>query len=293
MTNDQLQPFLAMIKRHLPDLSFCDARILPQAGQFNTVLCLDERWILRFPKSEHVSADLAHELEILPRLRGRLPLAIPQPAFSATDAETGRVLFMGYAKLPGEPLWRERFAQLQADADLVVRIARDLAQFMLALHAIPAAEVGLEQAAEDARAVWTRFYQAFQRDLFPHMRPDARAAVSQDFQTALADAQLWQVDSCLIHGDLGAGNILFEAGQVCGVIDFSFCNIGDPAHDLGALLSSYGEDFVVQLLTYYPALRDCLPRARFYWRQYALEQALFALRDNDPAEFEDGIANYR
>ena len=293
MENMQVESLLALLKRHLPELTFREAQLLPASGQFNHVLSLDERWIFRFPKSPYVAADLAHELEILPRLQGRLPLPIPAPVFSATDSETGRVLFMGYAMLPGQPLLRERFAQLQADADLAARIARDLTDFLLALHAIPVAEVGLADAAEDGRAVWTRFYHAFRQDLFPHMRPDARAAVSQDLEAALADARLWQYDNCLIHGDLGAGNILFKDGRVSGIIDFSFCNIGDPAQDLGALLSSYGEDFAALLLAYYPALHDCLPRARFYRRQYALEQALFALRDNDPAEFEDGIAAYR
>ena len=77
-----------LIARHLPDLSFRHARILPAAGQFNTVLCLDERWIFRFPKSPQAAADPAHELEILQRLRGRLPLPIPQPQFSADDARS-------------------------------------------------------------------------------------------------------------------------------------------------------------------------------------------------------------
>ncbi|MCY3780651.1 MAG: phosphotransferase [Chloroflexi bacterium] len=293
MENMQVESLLALLKRHLPQLTFREARLLPASGQFNHVFSLDERWIFRFPKSLHVAADLAHELEILPRLAGRLPLPIPAPTYWAEDDETGRVLFMGYAMLSGQPLLRERFAQLQADTDLVARIAQDLTDFLLALHAIPVAEVGLVDAAEDGRAVWTRYYHDFRQDLFPHMRPDAQREVSRDFEAALADARLWQYDNCLIHGDLGAGNILFQDGRVSGVIDFSFCNIGDPAQDLGALLASYGEGFVERVMALYPALRDCLPRARFYCRQYALEQALFALRDNDPAEFEDGIAAYR
>ena len=287
-----MEPFLALIKRHLPGLAFRRARILP-AGQFNTVLCLDERWVFRFPKSAHAAGDLAHELDILPRLQGRLPLPIPAPVFRAADDDTGAVLFMGYAMLGGQPLLRQRYAQMQASTDFSARIAQDLAEFLLALHKIPAAEAGLADAAEDGRTVCTRLYHAFRQDLYPHMRPDARAAVSQDFEAALADARLWRYESCLIHGDLGAGNILFQNGRVSGIIDFSFCNVGDPAQDLGALLSSYGEGFAALLLAYYPALRGCLPRARFYCRQYALEQALYALRDDDQEEFEDGIASYR
>ena len=43
--------FLKLIRQHLPDFAFQRAEGLESTGQFNTVLCLDERWIFRFPKS--------------------------------------------------------------------------------------------------------------------------------------------------------------------------------------------------------------------------------------------------
>ncbi len=285
--------YLALLKRHLPELAFRQARLLPASGQFNHVLSLDERWIFRFPKSVHVAADLAHELEILPRLAGRLPLSIPAPTFWAEDDDTGRALFMGYAMLPGEPLLRERYARLQGDAGVVGRIADDLAGFLRTLHRIPSVDLGLEPTADDARAAWARYYADIRERLYPYMRADARCDVGRDFDMALNDEALWQYESCLIHGDFGTGNILIQDGCVSGIIDFSFCAIGDPAQDLGALLASYGDEFVERTLAHYPALRAHLPRARFYRGNYALLQALFALRDGDRAEFEDGIAGYR
>lgn len=285
-------PYLELIVRHLPDFADSQARILPATGQFNTVLCLDERWIFRFPKSSQVAAELAHELELLPRLGSRLPLPIPQPQFSAFDG-AGRALFMGYAMLPGQPLLRERYAQLKVDAPAVERIARDLADFLLALHAIPPADIGLEDQGDDARAAWAQYGRDFREQLFPHMRADARRAVERDFAAALSDDDMWRFDSCLIHGDYGTGNILIDGGgRISGIIDFSFCGPGDPAQDLGALIASYGEDFAERVFEYYPALRRRRQRARFYRGNYALIQALYALRDNDQAEFEDGIRDY-
>ncbi|MYD11916.1 MAG: phosphotransferase [Chloroflexi bacterium] len=283
--------YLELIASRLPEFAGSRARILP-AGQFNTVLCLDERWIFRFPKSPHVAPDLAHELALLPRLQGKLPLPIPEPRFSGRD-DAGSVLFMGYAMLPGAPLLRERYAGLQADGRVVDGVARDLADFLLALHAIPPAELGLNAVAEDARAAWAQYGRDFREQLFPHMRVEARRAVERDFASALSDDDLWRYDPCLTHGDFGAGNILFHAGRVSGIIDFSFCGLDDPAQDLGALIASYGEDFAARLFRHYPALRRHLPRARFYCGNYALIQALYALRDDDAAEFEDGIADFR
>ena len=248
--------------------------------------------MFRFPKSAGAAADLARELEILPRLHGRLPLPIPHPRFHARDAASGELLFMGYTRLPGEPLMRERFARLRADAAILAGIAKDLALFLRALHAIAPAEHGLAPAGEGALAEWTRIGDEIREKLFSYMRSDAREAVARNLEAALNDVAIWHYDECLIHGDFGTGNILFGDGRISGVIDFGFCGPGDPAQDLGALLASYGAEFVERVCHHYPALRAGLPRARFYRDNYALIQALYALRDGDEAEFEDGMREY-
>jgi len=291
MTNPSIEPYLALIRRYCPNAETDRARLLTRVGQFNTVLCLDERWIVRFPKSPQAAAEVARELEILPRLQGRLPLPIPNPTCAAWHPDSQRLEFMAYAKLPGEPLWRDKFAALSQTEK--ARTALDLAAFLKALHDIPPASIGLANRPEDSRQAWRQIWLDFQQKLYPYMRPDAQAEVSRDFERALNDESLWQIENRLIHGDFGAGNILCQAGRITGIIDFTFCTIDDPAQDLGALLASYGEPFVKRVLCHYPALRPCLPRARFYQRSYALIQALYALRDNDPEEFEDGIAAYR
>ena len=287
--------YLALLKRHLPELMFRDAQLLRSSGsgQFNHVLSIDDAWIFRFPKSADAAADLARELDILLRLQGKLPLPIPDPQYQARDDDSGVLLFMGYRRLPGEPLLREKFAGLQGEERVLEDLARDLARFLRRLHAIAPAEIGLRPSGESAKAEWTRIGADVQEKLFPYMRVDARAAAARNFREALNDADLWQDDECLIHGDFGTGNILYREGRISGIIDFGFCGAGDKAQDLGALLASYGEPFVERLCRHYPALRAGWRRARFYHSNYALIQALYALRDGDEAEFEDGISAYR
>ena len=289
LQNDDL---LRLIRQHLPDFAFERAERLLSPGQFNIVLAVDDKWMFRFPKSAGAAADLARELDILPRLHGRLPLPIPEPRFHARDPASGDLLFMGYPRLPGEPLMRERFARLRDDEAVLAGIAKDLALFLRTLHAIAPAEHGLAPAGESALTEWTRIGEEIREKLFPLMRSDAREAVEQNFEKALNDADMWHDDECLIHGDFGTGNFLFHDGRISGVIDFGFCGSGDPAQDLGALLASYGEPFVERVLRHYPALRTGLPRAHFYCGNYALIQALYALRDGDEAEFEDGMRDY-
>ena len=291
MNAPSLDCYLQLIRARYPELATGRARLLSEAGQFNVVLCLDERWIFRFPKHPRAAAELARELEILPRLRGRLPLPIPDPVFASKDAD-GQLQFMGYAMIPGEPLLRHRYRVLSADERIVDGIARDLAGFLKALHAIDPADIDIESDAQDSRQFWRRAWIDVRERLFPHMRPDAREQVRKHFESGLNDADLWRIEPRLIHGDFGTGNILFNGGRVSGIIDFSSCGPGDPAQDLGALLSSYGERFIERFLEHYPALTSCLPRARFYLGNYALLQALYGLRDDDRAAFEDGIADY-
>ena len=247
----------------------------------------------RFPKSPPAAAELDHELALLPRLRGRLPIRIPDPKFAVRDGGSGRLLFMGYPMLPGEPLLRGKFAALQDDEDTAARIAHDLAYFLRALHRIPPAAIGLTAGSIDSRQEWRAIYAEVLEKLFPQMRVEARRDVSSNFEAALNDDDIWHIDACLIHGDFGTGNILYQDGRISGIIDWSFRAFGDPAQDLGALLASYGEAFVARVCAHYPALADCLTRARFYRGNYALIQALYALRDNNPADFEDGMADYR
>lgn len=283
---------LALLKRHLPELTFHEARRLPATGQFNHVLSLDERWICRFPKSAQVAADLDHELRILPRLQGLLPLAIPEPKYSARDPESGLPLFMAYRMLPGQPLLRKRFAEIQNDDHVLERIAIELAGFLRRLHAIAPASVGLEAQPQNARDEWAQMYSDIRAKLFPHMRAEAQREVARQFEDALADSALWDLETCLIHGDFGTGNILFRDGRISGIIDFSFCKVGDPAQDLGALIASYGDDFAERVCRHFPGLRAHWRRAQFYCGAYALLQALYALRDGDQTEFEGGMRDY-
>jgi aminoglycoside 2''-phosphotransferase len=292
MTDKTLDKYLNLIQQYYPDLQMNHARILDSSGQFNEVVCLDEKWIFRFPKTHHVAVEVAREVKILQGLQGKLPLPIPNPTYTAYHPESNQLEFMGYSMLAGEPLLRDKFATL-TDETILEQIAEDMATFLKTLHQINPIDIGLDPTPNDSRQWWTNLYVDFQEQLFPHMRPAAQQEVTENFETALQDESLWQVKPMLIHGDFGTGNILYQDGHIVGVIDFTFCGVDDPAQDVGALVSSYGEAFAERVMTYYPDLRTSLRRARFFRSNYALIEALFGLRDNDPVAFESGINEYR
>jgi aminoglycoside 2''-phosphotransferase len=259
-------------------------------GQFSDVLLVNQALIFRFPKSPTAAAELYPEVVILKALRGKLPLPIPDVRY-LVESTPGSLAFMGYPLIPGEPLLRDRFAAIH-DSAVLEQIAAELAGFLCAMHALPPDTLSPAPALYDGRAEWQQHLDEFRELLFPYMRPDVRQQVTDNFEAALGDAALWDFTPCLCHSDFGTGNILYAHGHITGIIDFTFCGLGDPAQDVGALIASYGEDFVERIFAHYPALRAALPRARFIRSTYALWQAYYALRDGNPDDFDDGMRDY-
>lgn len=283
-----IERFTQQIRAGCPDLAIDHAEYLG-GGQFSDVLLVNGGLIFRFPKSPTAAAELYPEIVILKALRGKLPLPIPDVRY-LVESTPGSLEFMGYPLIPGEPLLRDRFAAITHQAALE-QIAAELANFLRTLHALPPDLLGAVQPY-DGRAEWQQHLDEFRELLFPYMRPDARQQVNDNFEAALGDAALWDFEPCLRHGDFGTGNILYADGHITGIIDFTFCALGDPAQDVGALIASYGEAFIERVFAHYPALRAALPRARFIRSTYALWQAYYALRDGNREDFDDGMRSY-
>ncbi|MFL5807273.1 MAG: phosphotransferase family protein [Roseiflexaceae bacterium] len=293
-TNDSYHlQLLQRITAAYPHLSIATARLHTAEGQFNDILIVNEALIFRFPRSPHVAATLAAETALLTGLQGHLPLPIPNPIYQARDPQTGALQFMGYPLLPGQPLWRAAFDAI-ADDQVLDHLAAQLAGFLRALHTLPPAALGAAVPVGDTVDARADMLRQFQAQLYSFMRPDAREDVTQLFTMLLDDLRHNPIRPAPRHGDFGTGNILYDpqAPTITGIIDFGFGGVGDPTLDVAALAASYGEAFIARCATSYPAMAQMLPRARLYEGTYALQQALYALRDGNAGDFADGIAAY-
>ena len=281
---------LLILQEYMPDLPVDPAQVRRANGQFSDVLLVDDiGMVFRLPRSPHVAITMAQEVDLLQSLQGRVTLPIPRPTVDHRDPQTGAQVLMGYPLIPGAPLTRKAFKTITAQR-LLDHLAGQLAQFLQEIHSIriDAAQIS------DPRAEWQHLYTQFRDKLYPYMRADARAQVSADFEAFLGDEANFAFETVLIHGDLGGSNILYDAeqGRISGVIDFGSAGPGDPAQDVGALRVSYGDDFLKRVFGHYPALKATLSRVTFIQSTYALQQALYALRDGNQADFDDGIKNY-
>lgn len=286
--------FVRAITRAHPQLEVTSVRI-EDHGQNNNVLIVNEVFVFRFPKQAAGIEAMAREAAILNGLRGRLPLAIPEPEYLhlSPQIRVGQA-FMSYRLIPGQPLWPETLNS--CDEAGINRIAGQLGAFLRELHATPyATVVAARLPASDTAAEWQDFLDRVQRLLYPHMRPDARRNIAEHISrliNVLSEASFTPV---LKHGDFGTGNLLFDPSQqrLCGVIDFGGACVGDPAYDIASLMSGCGEMFVTRLEPSYPQLPELMDRARLYQDTFALMEALFGVENGDDEAFESGIAEYR
>lgn len=119
-----------------------------------------------------------------------------------------------------------------------------------------------------------------------------------------AERELAALDSlpyitpAMVHGDLGAENVLWEwthgLPRLAGVLDWDDVTLSDPAEDLAAIGASHGRELLERVLALggwsNPGL---LTRIAAIRSTFALQQALYAIRDGDEEELADGLADYR
>ena len=297
--------YISQIRTALPDLAF--DKLEQTGGQFADVMIINSEWVFRFPRYREGVARMVAETNLLTALQGRLPLPIPHPVHSRFEPPVPGLSFVGYRRLPGQPLLPEALAEVRNE---FVRddLAHQLAEFLRSLHHLPLAELPADlpgrmqgEASGEQRPAWEQMYADVRSKLFATMRPDARKTVTTLFEAYLDNASLHRFEPCLRHGHFGGANILWQPGgegagaRVTAVIDFSSCAPGDPAYDL-ASIATLGGDFFERLAPRYapdPTRRAALlARARFYQGTFALEEALAGLRDGDQHAYAHGMEDY-
>jgi aminoglycoside 2''-phosphotransferase len=291
---DRVDRYLRHIRRVCANLAIRTVHLEPD-GQRSDVLVLNNSIVFRFPRTSGGVEALAVETTILRAIRGRLPLATPDPAYENVGRKRVGAAFVGYPRLPGEPFWRDTL--LAQDDTTRGLLAGQLARFLKALHSVPADSLQVDLPVEDGLESWADMYRRIRNKLFSFMRPESQTAVARHFERYLDAPRSFDYEPALRHGDFGPSNILFDrtSGRIIGVIDFGSAGLGDPALDLAGLISpaSYGEPFLNLFTPFYPELQALLARARFYAATFALQEALWGIEHNDPEAFESGIARYR
>lgn len=278
----------ALLSRLLPDDKTDD--LTARQGQFHLVVIGSDR-VVCLPRTRAAAARLPQRVAVLHALAGLdLGFRTPEPLLQGGAHGTDEEPFLVLSRIPGEPLGTNALN----DAETVDTVAAQYATLLSAL-----ARAGTEEAVravlpQAAEGQWRRFAENVRAALFPLMSDSGRLRTEREL-TALDS--LPHFTRAVVHGDLGAENVLWEwthgLPHLSGVLDWDDVTLGDPAEDLAAIGASYGPKLLERVLAVGSwSEHGLLTRIAAIRSTFALQQALYALRDGDGEELADGLADY-
>lgn len=259
---------------HQPEL--LSATVI-DSGQNNRILDTGQI-IVRIPRHDEARSELVREAAGLAVLAPRLPLPVPVPEVRTV----GTYVVAVHRKLPGEPLLSldgMHDAQRQ-------ELARDLARFLRALHALPL-DILPPSAPIDPMAEWRDLLAQLEAKALPLLPAAVGKTIRDNFARFIGDVPA--APRTITHGDFGTGNILVDNGKASGIIDFAGCGEGDPAYDLASLSAGLGDEFLALMAPHYPGIAAMRDRIAFYRSTFPLLDVLFGVDHDDAAALEAGL----
>lgn len=251
-------------------------------GWDHRVLIVDDDVVFRFPRTETYARRIEVDRKLLDALRDRLQIPIPDPIFSSEDPP-----FMGYQRLPGREV---NEGQLVASP----RECERLGSFLDRLHRFPVVEgveLGLQADTPTTwRSHWMHAWQRYRRAarLLPVV---ARGVAQKHWEAFLGDDSNFDFEPAVIHADFAPQHVLWENGNITGVIDWSDAQIGDVAMDFAWPLS-LPHRAAKSILAPYSARSTTrlYERARFYEWTGWWSEAIHGMKTGDSSYVERGVA---
>ena len=282
------ESLIQRIQAIMPDLSIEQVE-KNEDGLINDVLIINKQLVFRFAKTGEYARLLANEMKILDLIRPHLGISVPTPVYRSADC-------MVYPLLGGQSL--ERKTVMGFDEAAQRNIAGQLGSFLYRLHTIDISNLDWELPSTRApvkRERWVDIWGRVKEKIYPLMMKYQIQWADDLFNSVLEDPESDRYMPALIHGDLASYHILLDdlEPRITGVIDFGMGGIGDPASDIGNLISIYGETFVVKMGKAYPNLDRLLNRARFYAQLLELEWVLLGFETGETFWFTAHLGSAR
>jgi aminoglycoside phosphotransferase (APT) family kinase protein len=190
----------------------------------------DEAWVLRTdnPGTLAVSLPRAEEFALLRAAHGA-GVRVAEPLLLCEDAGVIGAPFFVMRRLAGMAAAHRLARQAResgGDAALVAALGAELAR----IHRIRPPRADLRFLGEPATDATAEFVARMRARLDAAGTP--RPVLEWGLE-AMARHAPAPVPPVLLHNDFRTGNVMVEAGDLTGVLDWEFCGWGDPAADLG------------------------------------------------------------
>lgn len=223
-----------LIDSQFPQWKHLEVKPVARGGWDNRTFHLGETMLVRMPTAVEYEQKVEIEQYWLPILSPLLPLQIPTPI------EMGRP-GSGYPWKWSIYRWIEGETVAHAQITDTIKFAKDLAQFLIALHKIDPTNGPVPGPHNFYRGGSLHVYDAQTRQAIEKLKDkiDA-AATTQVWEMALATS--WNKPPVWVHGDISLGNLLVKNGQLNAVIDFGGMAVGDPACDLAIAWTFFNDE---------------------------------------------------
>jgi len=242
--------------------------------------------VIRVPHGQTHDSDLRAETQLLALLEARAVPFTPR-GVRLLNGGDGKPLAMAYDYVDGRSSKGIRFRGAARE-----QLARDLGQFLGALHHVPIDVVAAAGLPSDD--FWYRVYVPLIDSCGRHLP----APVAHELDSAIRRFQplIERAPRALVHADISGTHTLIGAdNRLRGIIDFGEVGIADPAIDFAGILNDHTRSFLERALTYYGHAVDpeALQRAEFFIALVPLFTMRTAAREGDNETLRGAIADLR
>ena len=223
MHDDEVDTDCELVRRLLatqhPQWADLPIERVQSAGTDNAMYRLGDELAVRMPRIHWAIDTIAKERRWLPVLAPHLPLAVPLPVAPGDPDDDFPYPWSVVQWVPGDTATLELL-------DDPVQVARDLAAFVLALRAVDPSN-----GPQHRRGRPVRLQDKSVRASVAGLRGEVDGdAILEAWQRVLETPD-YEGPPVWSHGDLSYLNLLARDRQLCGVIDWGTCGVGDPAID--------------------------------------------------------------
>ena len=242
-------------------------------GDNGVVLTDNSGVVFKFPKSQMALQQLKHEIKITGHISKSLFVSVPEYKSVSLDAPIGEAYCI-YNLIEGVPLSKEIYATHRG------KLSKQILLLLDEIHDISPLE-----AMHENKTNFEAMYKEIQVLLFPCIEDKIKREIELQFKAHFNSAQSYE--ECVVHGDLGASNILCdpESGTITGIIDWAEASVYDMAIDYASLTCAVGiplckEDFLMLR----PSLHAVFERANFMQYTFPLQAALHDIKTSKGAK---------
>lgn len=266
---------LDLIKERIVKYTNLDPRlsltpVIPQ-GHDHRSFRYGSMYVVRIPSADAYKSQIYKEKELLPAIRNKLNLEIPEPIAFIPEDDDFKAPIAIYRWINGDLVSR-----LLMDGFV---LADELALALVELRSIP------------VNSTWKAGVHNFYRGSHPSIYHDevmdnlkALDPIRKDLFLKLWNDALetrWDKPDVFVHGDIAVGNLLCSNKHLKALIDFGTCGFGDPACDYSIAWTYFKPN---ERIHFYHLLRidkDTWTRSQ----AWALWKALISMNNPDLKEW--------